>query len=184
MLPSGDIVGIANLFCEFQALGKTLIVSLATSKVFRARSKERRELKTFSISDLDDASLKLDGSVEMKDGTIFRSIEVLPSRLPYELSELDWRILHCVISMMEIGEQCWVRPAHLNERELSVPARDYMLIDFSTLPGRTTPLLKQIQGELTDRYPDCKAPSQQKIADTLAKAGMRQPVRRAQSARL
>jgi len=183
-LPSGDIVGLVNLFCEREALGKTFIVSLATSKTFRARSNGCSELNTFDIFKLDGALLKSDGSVVMPDETILRSIEVLPSKLPYELSKLDWRILHRVIALLGIEEQCYVHPSHLNKSEPSVPTRDDMLIDFSTLPGRATPLLKQIQGDLADRYPDEKAPSQQKIADTLAKAGMRRPARRAQNAGL
>jgi hypothetical protein len=181
VLPSGDIVGIANLFCELQAPGKTLIVSLAASKAFRARSNERSELNTFDISALDGASLKLDGSVEMRNRTVFRSIEVLPSKLPYELSELDWRILHRVISLMGIEGQCYIRPDYFGP---SVSVQNNALIDFSTLKGRITPLLKQIQGDPSDWDRLDKAPSQQKIADTLAKVGMRRPARRTQQARM
>lgn len=63
---------------------------------------------------------------------------------------------------------------------------DHRFLDFSTFlptggwPPLKIPLLKQIKGELNDRYPG-KPPSEQKISDALAKVGLRSPERRPRS---
>lgn len=182
-LPSGEIAGLVNIYFESQALQTTFIVSLATSKSFRARLDGRPDFETLDIFKLDGATLSNGGSVATSEGIFLRSVEVLPSYLPLELSELELRILRRTISLLGIEDQCYVHPSRRNDPELLAAARESGSIDFSTFhkfcafQGSGKLMLKQIQGSPSD-WPNGKAPSPQKIADTLTKVGMRQPGRR------
>jgi hypothetical protein len=177
-LPSGDVVGLVNVF--FESLPDiTLIVSLPTSIFFRARQPEQSEFQHFDIAELDGASLDGAGNVELKDGTRLRAVEVVPARLPYEISELDWRIVNHTVSMMGAEERCYVHPSRSSSPKQRQIAREHRLLDVSTLVGLgAPPLLKQIKGTFLDQNTDVKNISEAKISDTLSKFGMRRHARR------
>lgn len=177
-LPSDAIVGLVNVFFESISFETTFMVSLATSLTFRARLEGKSQLDKFDIFNLHEALLTADGHVTLADGTPLRAVEVIPTLLPYEISELDLQIIHCVISLIKKEDQCYGHPIYRNDPELVKAARDAGIIDYSTLYGHEIPLLKQIRGAFIDRYPSLKPPSNQKISDTLTKIGMRKPARR------
>jgi hypothetical protein len=127
--------------------------------------------------------------VDLASGDRIRAVELVPARLPYELSELDETIVHLAISMVPGAEDRCYRD--LGE-DLSVSERDGIpslrFLDFSKLSERSgraaldIPYLKVIGGKFEQLYPDRKTPSEQKIADALEKAGIRAPRRRPKAA--
>jgi hypothetical protein len=155
-------------------------VSLPTSARFRALSETGSRREEFEISRLDRAEVCPDGSVLLADGTRLRAVEVIPTYLPYRPSDLDERILRHVISLTE-SYHCYrsIReglPEHLHHL---VP--DVRALDYSRVPSIQVPPLKVIRGDIEDNDPRLKV-SNQKIADALAKFGVRVPRRRPRAA--
>ncbi|MGY4234730.1 hypothetical protein ACVIIW_003677 [Bradyrhizobium sp. USDA 4449] len=174
-LPSDDIVGLIIASFARTADEITFIVSLPTSAQFRAKRRGSTEIETFAISQLDGASFDSRGNVELRDGTRLRAVEVIPSKLPYHVTELDWCILHHVIVFLGAESDCYRYPIRFEQ------PRD--ALDCSALPAlkRRIPLLKQIRFYIAEREPALKNLSEQKIADTLRMFGMRIPARRTRS---
>jgi hypothetical protein len=112
-LPSGKVVGLTNVSFNNDALDKTLVVSLATSAQFNAKRQGESAARTFSIFELDGATVANDGSVRLSDGTILRAVEVIPANLPLKPSELDWRIVRHVISIIGAEDRCYAAPLAL-----------------------------------------------------------------------
>jgi len=171
-LPSEEIVGLVDVFVESAADEKTFIVSLPTSAQFRAKRQGSSEIETFDIFQLDGAIIHFSGGVELPDGTHLRAVEVVPALLPYNVTDLDWCIVHHTIEFIGAGQECYTYPIRFK--------RPQDALDCSTLPGLKDriPLLKQIQGYIADREPTLKDLSEQQISNTLRKFGMRIPVRR------
>lgn len=168
-LPSQDVVGLIAVFAEHAAADTTSIVTLPSAKQFRARPEGSQELETFDIFRLDGATLDGRGTIELVDGTRLRAVEVVPALLPYNVTRRDWLILHHTIARMKAEQECYTYPIRFADRRVA--------LDCSTLrnlSGRI-PLLKQIQGDIADQEPALKDLSQQKIADTLCKFGIRIP---------
>jgi hypothetical protein len=172
LLPSGEWTSLVDVvFPDLDC-----IVTLPTSARFRARSATNSEHQEFEISRLDGADVASDGSVRLVNGTQLRTVEVVPTHLPYEPSELDRRILRHVISLTR-SEHCYrsIRegvPEHLQHQ---VP--DVRALDFSRVLTIQAPPLKVIRGFIEEHDPDLKV-SEQKIADALARFGVRVPRRR------
>jgi hypothetical protein len=174
-LPSGQTLALADVvFPEFGCR-----VSLPTSFRFKARSATKACLEEFEISRLDCAQVCPDGSVLLVDGTQLCAVEVIPAPLPLQPSELDMIILGYLVSLTQSCDCCRSLregvPEHLREM---VP--DIRGPDFSRLREVKAPPLKKIRGHIVDKNPDLSV-SNQKIADTLAMAGIRIPRRRPRS---
>jgi hypothetical protein len=168
-LPSGEWTALVNVV--FPELG--CIVSLPTSAQFRARSAQTSEYQEFEISRLDGAEVDSEASVLLADGIPLRAVEVLPTHLPYKPSELDERILRLVISLTG-SEYCYrsIREGLPEHRQHQVP--DVRGLDYSRVRKIQAPPLKVIRGFIEDQHPDLKV-SNQKIADALARFGIRVP---------
>jgi hypothetical protein len=155
----------------------TFLVWLPTSSRFKAKSLHQRRADEFETADLNDASIDFDGNVVLTTGVRLRAVEVIPTTLPYELSDLEWRILKCTIQCMKI-EDMVVRT--LGE-ELDVDVRATLplirRIDFQRLQGFEVPPLKVLQDFITRNERDLEGVSLEKISSTLSRCGMR-PVRR------
>jgi hypothetical protein len=168
-LASQDVVGLIAVFAKNAVAGSTSFVTLPTCEIFCARRDGSQELEEFDIFRLEGAIVDGRGTVELADGTRLRAVEVVPALLPYNVTDLDWRILHCTIARMNAEQECYTYPIRFADR------RD--ALDCSTLrnlSGRI-PLLKEIQGDIADEEPALKDLSEQKIADTLCKFGIRLP---------
>jgi hypothetical protein len=171
-LPSGEVVGLPNLYFPSAELQTMLIVSLATSKHFSAVREGQPKLERFPIFQLDGAGARGDGTVELSNGEKIRAVTVEPARLPYAISKLDWRIIHQTISMVGAEARCYIHPAATHIPQLQEIARREKILDCSTLVGLNPPLLKRIQGKLMENGPD-QVPSLEKISKTLRKFGIR-----------
>jgi hypothetical protein len=178
-LPSRDVVGLANVFFDSHALGKTLVVSLATSAEFRAKRQGEADARRFSIFELDGAKTNNNGIVRLSNGAVLRAVEVLPAKLPLKPSDLDWRIVHHVVSIIHAEDRCYRSlREHAKPKCLDVPGEmipDTRFLDCSALDGLKLPSLKHLAKQIGKKDPALKRLSRQKIADALRKFGMRIP---------
>ena len=177
-LPSGDIVSLVGIFFESAVHQKTFIVWLPTAVKFRAILQDRSVIDQCSIGRLEEATLDEAGNVELRDGTLMRAVEIIPARLPYEPSGLDWTIIFLTISKIQAQDKCSYSTGGLfSEHPDDNP---YIgLIDCSKLADLPrVPELKVIKGYIEDREPRLKSLSEQTISNALRKFGMRIPVAR------
>jgi hypothetical protein len=91
------------------------------------------------------------------------------------VTDLDWCIVHHTIEFIGAEQECYKYPIRFER------PRD--ALDCSALPALRDriPLLKQIQGYIADREAALKDLSEQQIANTLRKFGMRIPASRPSS---
>lgn len=176
-LPSEDIVGLVGVFAESAAEKTTFIVTLPSSKQFRAKRQGSPEIETFDIFRLHEATVDGNGAVELANGARLRAVEVKPALLPYTVTDLDFRILHRTIEFIEAEQECYTYPIHFER-----PAAALDCSTLAALRGRI-PLLKELEGYIADEDPGLQIPSEQQIANTLRKFGMRIPSTRSRRAR-
>jgi hypothetical protein len=168
-LPSGQCTALVDVvFPDLEC-----IVSLPTSARFRALSGTSSQRSVFEIFRLDGAEICPDRTVLLADGTRLRAVEVIPTHLPYEPSELEVQILRHVIDLTR-SHHCYrsIReglPEHLQHL---VP--DLRALDYSRVHTIQAPPLKLIDFVKEHGL----MVSSQKIADALATFGVRVPRRR------
>ncbi|MBR1153975.1 hypothetical protein [Bradyrhizobium sp. JYMT SZCCT0428] len=174
-LPSGDVVSLTWVSFESAAHRKTFIVKLPTATKFKATL--QAELLIDDIGRLEGATLDEKGNVELQDGTLMRAVEITPALLPYGVSALDLTIVALTISQMDALDKC---SYSTGEVFFGHPEDDPYVgfIDCSKLAGLDVPQLKVIKAHIADRAPEFATVSEQKIADTLRKFGMRIPAKR------
>ncbi|XIA67050.1 hypothetical protein ACFIOY_15275 [Bradyrhizobium sp. TZ2] len=172
--------------CPTQDIG--FVVPLRTAKAFFAIDQNTSQKRPFEMELLDGAIVGPEG-IDLASGNRVRAVEIVPARLPYELSELDEAIIHLTISMIPGAEdRCYrdLRDDLTVEERKGIPCLRF--IDFSKLsegpnrPALDVPYLKVIRGRFEQLHPDSTTPSEQKIADALEKAGIRAPLRRPKAA--
>jgi hypothetical protein len=174
-LPSGRRTALVDVI--FHGLG--YIVSLPTSARFKARSSTHSTYEEFDISALNGAEVSSDGSVNLADSLRVRAVEILPTYLHFEPSELDHRILRHLIAQTN-SYYCF-RPLHYGLPEyLWDEITELRLLDYSRVLTIQAFSLKEMQGYLEDRGIRVTT---QKIADTLGIFGIRQSRRRRRVAR-
>jgi hypothetical protein len=188
-LLTGVVVWLVSAFFDGPASAGRFVVPLRTAKAFSAADVHGSRKRVFGMELLDGAIADASGVVSLANGDQVRALELSPAQLPYELSELEEKILHLTISMIEGAEIRCYRDLRddLPARERSgIPSLRFL--DFSKLAkesGRPTlkpPYLKVLRGKFEETYPRDRSPSEQKIADALEKAGMRIPRRRPRAA--
>jgi hypothetical protein len=152
-------------------------VSLPASD--RARANTGRQRQVFEIALLEGAEICPDGSALLKDGRRLRAVEVEPTGL-HKPSALDERILWYVIALTE----SWHSYRNFREdlpQDLQHQVPDLYVLDYSRVLTINAPLLKVIQGYIEQNDPQLRV-SGQKIADALARCGVRVPRRRPRKA--
>ncbi len=151
-------------------------VSLPTCSQFKARNEARVGLQTFEIRRLDGGEILTDGSVRLTDATRLHAVEVVPTFLQYERSELEERILRHVIALTN-ANHCYRSLRYGLPPPLQAMLPDIRMIDYSRLPSIQVPGLKIIRAYIRDHDPSF-AVSNQTIANTLERFGVRIPSRR------
>ena len=181
-LPSSEVVGLTNVYFDNRSTGKTVVVSLATAADFWAICQGEADARRFPILELDGASANNDSIVRLLDGTVLRAVEVVPAKLPRNPSELDWKIIHHVISIVKVENQCYrsfrehAKPACADVPEEMIP--EDRIIDCSALQIGNLPSLKYLKQQIGRRDRSLKNVSHQTIADALRDFGMRIPASR------
>jgi hypothetical protein len=115
--------------------------------------------------------------VKLADGTELYAIELLTAPMLTEPSELDWRIVHAALKVIEGGDRCYrsLRDGLPAEQSALVP--DERFLDCAKLPDLKPPPLKDIVQGFARVDPTLKV-SGQKVADALRKFGIRIPAPR------
>jgi hypothetical protein len=149
-------------------------VSLPASARFGARTDTSPQRQAFEIALLEGAEICSDGSVLLKDGSRLRAVEVEPTGL-HKPSALDERILVHVIAMTE-SFHCYRSIREGLPEDLQRQILDLRALDYSRVRTIQAPPLKVIRGYI-ENDPQLRI-SNQKIADALARCGVRVPRRR------
>jgi hypothetical protein len=157
-------------------------VSLPASWWFTALSEKCSQRQRFEIPCLDDAKVGPDGSIVLTDGRRLRGVEMVPTHMPYAMSPVEQRILWHVIALTE-SYDCYRNlrddlPPHL---QAGIP--ELWVLDYGRLHIIPRCLLKVIKAHIEAHDPKLRV-STQKIADTLAKCGVRVPRPRPRRANL
>jgi hypothetical protein len=175
-LPSNEVVGLVQALFASPSKQQIFIVGLPPARQFRAHAISSGAPGTFEINLLDRATADGRGNVTLANGSSVRAAEIIPSHLLSEPSDLDWKIVTSVISMLKAGQACYRDLAQglPPEMEYAVPVLSG--IDCAKLPGLKAPPLKQIAQHFVDM--GVKPPSPPKIAEALRQFGIRIPVAR------
>lgn len=175
-LPSEIIVGLVFVTFAVPRENKTYWVSLPTSAQFSAIQTRTSRRVRFDIVQLDGATVDSDGNVDPIGAEPFSAVEVIPARLPLEPSELDWRILHQALAKIRAEQSGYRSLGHGLPDRLWPMAPNLQYIDCNAFPVVGPQLFKVIAGHIQADYPPEETPpSQQQIADTLRKFGLRIP---------
>lgn len=168
-LPSGETVVLTGLLFE-RGNRHLYSVWLHSSKTCRARY--RLKLLDLDTAELADAMVDIDCNVTLIDGRVIRAVQINPAKLPYVISDRDWRIVHAAISAAKAEHGSYTIPLPANPQQIA-EARKLNLIDYGALLSIKAPYLKVIQGRFLRENPDISSLSEQKISDTLSKFGIR-----------
>jgi hypothetical protein len=170
-LPSGETVILTGILFE-RGDDHVFVAMLRSSKTCRARY--HSEIFDFDTGELGDAMVDGHGNVTLADGRVIRAVQITPAKLPYEITERDWQIVHQTISSAKAEDRCYAFPAGFKDSDLVATARELNLLNYGALRDLdNVPYLKVIQGDLLKHYPESKVVSEQKISDTLSKFGIR-----------
>jgi hypothetical protein len=173
-LPSAEVVGLVQIIFDPQAGDKAYVVSLPTSKQFKAYRANAPQRDRFDIAELDGAVLDAMGNVLLTNGAALRAVEVVPARLPLEPTELDWRIIRCTLSIIE-ADHCYRHLAYGLSPQLQEMVPDLRILDCSTFGGMTLSRLKVLAFDIRQREQTLNDISDQQIAAMLRKFGIRIP---------
>ena len=137
-----------------------------------AHSEKCSQRHRFEISCLDKAKVCPDGSVVLTNGRWLRGVEMVPTHMRYEMSLVEKRILGNVIKFTESFGCYRNLRDDLPPRHLQPWIPDLWVLDYGrlhTIPRRP---LKTIKAYIETHDPELRV-SNQKIADALAKCGVR-----------
>ena len=176
-LPSAEVVGLVQIIFDRQIGDKAYVVSLPTSKQFKAYRTNARQRGCFDIAELHGAVVDGSGKVLLANGIALRAVEVVPARLPLEPTELDWRIIHHTLAIIE-ADHCYRHFGYGLPSRLQEMAADIRVLDCRAFRGLTLPPLKVVTSFIRERDPTLQKLSEQQIADSLRKFGIRTPTPR------
>ena len=176
-LPSGEIVGLIEVLFDAPWEDKGYSVSLRTAARFRGRRRGSPQYEEFEIIRLNRAEVDAAGTVMLADQTELYAVEVITAPMLTDPSELDWRIVHAALKVIDGGDRCYrsLRDGLPPDQSDLVP--DEFFLDAARLPDLKPPPLKDIVQGIAEIDSTLKV-SGQKVADALRKFGIRVPVPR------
>lgn len=161
-LPTGQATFIVLIVAQPLASEPAWGVALPSSNSFTARDPSRN-LVTFEITRLDRAWIDVEATVKLLDGSRLRAVNVVPTRLSYELTPLQKRIVYWTIKFIDAEARCY----------RGAPSPDLGFLDYGKLHGLKLPSLKAIARYIGDQDSKLRAISHQTIANALAACGLR-----------
>jgi hypothetical protein len=173
-----DVVGLVVVGFKAPVGDKISIVSLPTSVQFRAIRHGASQRECFEIFRLDGAVVDADANVLLKEGGTLTAVEVIPTLLLNQPTELDGRIVRLTVSMIGAENDSYrsLRTGVPQPQQDMVP--DLRFLDCSKLHGLEVPPLKEIASYIGEQDWTLRKLAPQKIADALRKFGMRVPKQR------
>jgi hypothetical protein len=176
-LPSAEVVGVVQIIFDPQRGDKAYVVSLPTSKQFKAYRANAPQRDRFDIAELHGATLDGRGAVLLTNGIALQAVEVIPACLPLEPTKLDWRIIRYALSIIG-ANHCYRHWASGLPSQLQEMLADLRFVDCSAFESLTPPPLKVLSSRIREKDPTLKMLSGQQVADTLRKFGIRIPIAR------
>ena len=105
------------------------------------------------------------GTVELADGTCLHAVNVAPTALCWELTEIQKWIVYLTIRFIGFEAKCY---------RYGPPTPDLTWLDYGAVYGLKIPSLKAIVRYIAENDPTLGA-SRQTIANALSACGMRRP---------
>jgi hypothetical protein len=176
-LPSAEVVGAVDLLFEAAWVPCVYAVGLRYAPGFRGRPL-RSGYQEYPIVELNRATVNAAGTVTLADGTVLENVEMLTAPMLAEPTDLDRQILAAALKVIEGGESCF------RSLQEDVPAAhrafvpDIRQLDWGRLRTLKTRPLKQLVAAIKDVDPELEVRSNEKIANTLCKFGVRVPIPR------
>ena len=125
-LPGGEVTSVVLVIGEPRSNEPSCGVALPSSNFFTAR-RPGEDPEKIEISRLDRAWVDKDGRVELSDGTLLYAVNVVPTIIHRELTEIQKRIVYWTIKF--VGADAIQYPSGLPV------ADDLEFLDYSTLYG-------------------------------------------------
>ena len=168
-LPGGEVTSIVLVIGEPRSDEPSCGVALPSSNYFTARriggASEKIEACRFDRAWVDN-----NGQVELSDGTSLYAVNVIPTVMHRELTEIQKRIVYWTIKF--VGAEATRYPSGLPATE------DLEFLDYSSLYGLDIPPLEKIACYIAEQDWTLQKVSRQTIANALSSCGMRLPRRR------
>ncbi len=169
-LPSNEKIGLLSIR-HSDTTQRVNCVSLPAATHFTAIPDNLPVRRRFNIALLDQARIEANGRVRLLDGAQLRALEVEPAILPRHPTELDWRVVHLALELIE-AKDCYSslrKDVRSDERKL-VP--DIYFLDLDMIRQTVLPLppLRDIVSFIASRY---RRVSAQQVANALRKFGIR-----------
>lgn len=142
-------------------------IAMPSAAKFHARDTLGRR-QGYEISALHGAIADADGNVELPDGSHVHNVELEPTKLNYELTAVQEKVVHHAICFLRAEDRCYRYVD--NELLPGLRALDYHAV--RELGNERLPSLKAIERHVTDRI---SSVSRQTIATALANSGLRRP---------
>lgn len=183
-LPWSDTVSVVSCIFTNAAMERSFVVPIATSSTFRAAPERVTEHQSFDIFQLNDAEIFSSGDLRLTDGMRLRAVEVVPTPLPYNPTDLERRIISFTVRKTGEIDRCYPSLFASLPPDLSEGLPDIRMLDYSTFaeskdrPRLKIPALKVIRADFLKENDDIKSLSLQKVSDALTKAGLFIPIRR------
>lgn len=164
---------LVQLCIQFNNLTEetTFVVWLPCSARFKAAPVEQSVTCNFDTARLDNAAVGFDCRVQLATGELLRAVEIIPSALPFEMSDMEWQILICVIKHLKLMDLAIRTFGEELDPKIQANLPEIRGVDFQRLVGHEVPPLKVLQQILVDG--GVGHVSLEKISNTLDKCGMR-----------
>lgn len=159
---------IVLVVCHAATPQESCAVALPTSFEFTGRPLGKNTSERLVISLLDRAKVNENGTVILSNGTCLEAVDVIPTALPRELTELQKRIVYWTIKFIGAEGDCY---------RYGPPTPDLAWLDYAALRILDVPKLEAIVQSIAEKDPDLGA-TRQTIANALAMSGMRLPDQR------
>jgi hypothetical protein len=175
-LPNGTITSLVLVVAEAGEGERGCAVALPSSASFTGK-RLGGALEEFEISRLDRALVDDSGTVELSDGIRLRAVNVVPTVICRDLTQLQKRIVYWTIKLVDAEERCYRQRDFVDGVELRYgpPSPDLSTLDYSKVYGLELPSLKEIAHYIAKQDPTLKNLSHKTIATALSNCGMRRP---------
>jgi hypothetical protein len=149
-LPSGQVVGLVNVQFIGALREVVCVVEMPTSIRFQAARQGSSQREDYDIFRLDGAVVDSAGNVKLTDGALLRAVELIPAHLPFEPTELEWRIVRHTIALIRAEEKCYRRLRDEAPAEFRNMVPDLRFLDCSNLGDLDIPSSKTIAKYIAD----------------------------------
>jgi hypothetical protein len=109
-LPSSVIAYLVCVSFDSAIHQRTFLVRLPTASSVRARFEGKPQLQEFEITRLHGATINGQGHVRLSDGAQVRAVEIVPARLPYNITPLYWAIVRQTVAALGTRKSVGMTP--------------------------------------------------------------------------